>query len=171
VDRASKKVPLSGDAAKAANGLQSERCRPGTVKGVNEIMNTIQPILSAQMFAVLRLLDRENLTTRQLNDRLFDPTSPQSRRVFAASMSRTLRRLARRVLIFREGGMNVISQCGRYKVHPEMHEAMLNDIFESVRQAIEQARIDQPKPSDAPNSISPAPRPKPKHFLRYLNPF
>jgi hypothetical protein len=142
---------------------------PDAAKGVNEIMNNEQPLLSAQMLEVLRSLDRENLTTRQLSDRLFDPVSRQNRRVFEASMSRTLRRLARRGLIFRGGGMNVISQSGRFKVHPEMHEAMLNEIRESVRQAIEQARIDQPKPSDSPNSISPAPGPKPKHFLRYVS--
>ena len=103
-------------------------------------MNT--KIHSDRMIAVLRLLDRENLTTRQLNDRLFDRSLPHSRRVFAASMSRTLRRLARRGLIFRGGGMNVISQSGRFKVHPEMHEAMLNEFREAVRQAIKQARLE-----------------------------
>jgi hypothetical protein len=134
-------------------------------------MNTKQSLLSSQMLAVLRLLDCENLTTRELNDRLFDPTSLQNRRIFAASMSRTLRRLARRGLIFRGGGMNVISQSGRFKVHPEMHEAMLNEIRESVQQAIERARQDSERPPDVPNLIFPVPEPKRKHFLRYLNPY
>jgi len=121
--------------------------------------------------AVLRLLDCENLTTRQINDRLFDPSSRQSRRVFAASMSRTLRRMTRRGLIFRGGGRNVISQAGRFKVHPEMHEAMLNKIPESVQQAVEQARLEAEESLEVPNSIVRVPRPKPKHFLRYLNPY
>jgi len=102
-------------------------------------MNTKLPLLSARMLAVLRLLDLESLTAHQLNDRLYRPTSPQSRRVFAASMSRTTRRLERRGLISCEGGTIVITQYGRFMLHSEMQQAMLNDLRESVRQAVAQA--------------------------------
>src|ERR1700722_6856738 len=119
------------------------------------------------MLAVLRLLDWENLTTRQINDRLFDPASAQSRRVFAASMSRTVRRLARRGLIVCVRGTAVITQIGRYRVHPEMYEAMLNELRESIRQATEQARTDHQKPLGVPNSVIPAPGRQRKHFSRY----
>jgi len=78
------------------------------------------------MQQVLRFLDSEgSMTARQLNDRLYDLTSPQSRRVFGASMSRTIRRLERRGLIFFENGTIVITQVGRFRIHPEQFEAML----------------------------------------------
>lgn len=132
--------PLSGSAAKryqrAPEFTVSTGCRP---QERNDSMNTKLPLLSAQMRAVLRLLDCESLTARQLNDRLYPLTSPQTRRVFAASMSRTIRRLERRGLIFCEAGTMAITQCGRFRLHPEMQEAMLNDLRESVRKAVAEA--------------------------------
>ena len=114
-------------------------------------MNTKLPLLSARMLAVLRLLDCENLTARQLNDSLYRPTSPQSRRGFAASMSRTNRRLARRRLISCDAGTMAITQFGRFRLHPEIQEAMLTDLRESVRQAVARAWADYEK-SQKPNA-------------------
>ena len=106
-------------------------------------MNTKLPLLSSQMQEVLRLLDREgSMTARQLNDSLYQPASPQSRRVFAASMSRTIRRLDRRGLISCERGAIVITQVGRFRIHPDQFEAMLTALRESVRQAVAQAWIE-----------------------------
>lgn len=59
--------------------------------------------------------------------------------MFAASMSRTVRRLERRGLIACGGGTIVITQVGRFRIHPEQFEAVLNDLRESVRQAVAQA--------------------------------
>jgi DNA-binding PadR family transcriptional regulator len=126
-------------------------------------MNT--KTLSAQMLDVLRLLDRESPTTaRQLNDRLYDLTSPQSRRVFAASMSRTLRRLERRELIFFEGGTIAITQYGRFTLRPEMQEAMLNDLRESVRRAVAEAwaeYVESQKPNAEGQNDAASDRPAP----------
>lgn len=105
-------------------------------------MNTKLPLLSARMLAVLRLLDCESLTARQLNDRLYRPDSAQSRRAFAASMSRTTRRLARRGLIHCEGGTMAITRSGRLGLHPEMLQAMLEQLGETVRQAVAQAWVE-----------------------------
>jgi hypothetical protein len=94
---------------------------------------------SPQMLVVLRLLDCESLTPRQLNDRLYDPTSSRSRRVFAASMSRTLRRMKQRGLITCEGGTIAITSHGWYTLHPEKLEEMLTAVRECARQAAAQA--------------------------------
>ena len=110
--------------------------------------------LSAQMLVVLRLLDCESLTARQLNDRLYQPTSPQSRRVLAASTSRTLRRLERRRLISCEGGTNVITQHGRFTLHPEMHEAMLDELRECVRLAVARAWTDYQQSQDSKRGVN-----------------
>lgn len=104
-------------------------------------MNT--KTLSAQMQAVLQLLESESLTARQLNDRLYDLTSSQSRRVFAASMSRTIQRMERRRLILCEDGTISITSHGWYTLHPEKLQAMLEEnsaaIRETVRKAVAEA--------------------------------
>src|ERR1035437_5908899 len=111
-------------------------------------MNT--KTLSAQMLAILRLLDCESLTARQLNYRLYQPTSPPSRRVFAASMSRTIRRLRRRGIIFCDGGTIAITQFGRLTLHPEVQQAMLNDLRESIRAACKQAWVEYQQSQGSP---------------------
>ena len=95
--------------------------------------------ISAQMLAVLRLLDCESLTVRQLNDRLYRLTSPQSRRVFAASMSRTIRRMERRGLISCEDGTISITSHGWYSLHPEKLQAMLEESSTGIRESVRKA--------------------------------
>jgi hypothetical protein len=123
---------------------------PTAADGVNAITNANQPLLSAQMLAVLRLLDLERLTPRQLNDRLFNSTPHQSRRVFAASMSRTVRRLEQRGLIFRGNGAIVITQHGEFTLHPEILQGMLDDLRTSVRQAVAEAWAEYQQSQDSP---------------------
>lgn len=95
---------------------------------------------SPQMLAALRLLDCEgSMTARQLNDRLYGQTSPHDRRVFAASMSRTVRRLERRGLISCEDGMIAITEYGWITIHPEQIEAISAAVRECVRQTVAQA--------------------------------
>ena len=55
--------------------------------------------LSKQMNLILKLVRSEGLTVRQINDRLFKGGDAKARRVHAASMSRSLRRLRQRGLI------------------------------------------------------------------------
>jgi hypothetical protein len=105
-------------------------------------MNTKLPPLSSQMLAVLRLLDCESLTARQINDRLYSPASRQSRKSFAASMSRTTRRMAQRRLIDRNGGTMSIAQSRRLRIHPEMVQATIDSLGEAMRQAVAQAFAD-----------------------------
>jgi hypothetical protein len=95
--------------------------------------------LSAQMQAVLQLLDSESLTARQLNNRLYDMTSSQSRRVFAASMSRTLRRMEQRGLISCEDGTISIRSHGWYTLHPEKLQTMLEEISTGIRESVRKA--------------------------------
>lgn len=106
-----------------------------------EYVNKVMSAVSAQMLAALRLLDCECLTARQLNDRLYQPISGQSRRVFAASMSRTIRRLKRRGLISCESGTIAITQSGWITIHPDQFEATLTSLRESVRQAVAEAWV------------------------------
>jgi hypothetical protein len=114
-------------------------------------MNTKLPLLSAQMLAVLRLLDCESLTARQLDDRLYRPDSPQSRRAFAASMSRTIRRMLQRRLISCEGGLLSIAQSGTFRLHPEILQPTIDELAEAIRQAVAQAFASYEK-SQKPNA-------------------
>ena len=99
-------------------------------------MNINQLLLSDQMREVLGLLDRQSpMTARQLNDHIHRLKAPGSRRVVAASVSRTLHRLRRRGLIFCEGRAIVITESGR----SSLQEAMLTDLRKSVRLAVAQA--------------------------------
>lgn len=103
-------------------------------------MNINQLLLSDQMREVLGLLDRQSpMTARQLNDYAHHLKAPASRRVVAASVSRTVRRLRRRGLVSCEGSSIVITEYGRSRLYREMQEAMLTDLRESVRQAVSQA--------------------------------
>jgi hypothetical protein len=116
-------------------------------------MNTNLPTLSQQMLAVLRLLDSENLTARQLNDRLYRMDSRRSRRVFAASMSRTTRRMARRRLIDCNGGTMSIAPSGRLRIHPEMVQATMDGLGEAMRQAVAQAFAECEKSQKSNNEV------------------
>jgi len=102
------------------------------------------------MQAALQFLDSESLTARQLNDRLYDLTSSQSRRVFAASMSRTIRCMERHGLISCENGTISITSHGWYTLHPEMLEAMLAERRESIRQAVAQAWAEYQQSQNSP---------------------
>jgi hypothetical protein len=103
-------------------------------------MNTNQLLLSHQMREVLGLLDRQSpVTARQLNDYMHHLKAAGSRRVVAASVSRTVRRLRQRGLISCEGTAIAITQAGRSKLYHEIQEAMLVQIRKSVRQAVAQA--------------------------------
>jgi hypothetical protein len=117
-------------------------------------MTVKEPSLSKPMLSVLRLLACEGpMTPRKLNDRLYQTSPqrlPQSRRVFAASMSRTIRRMERRQLVFSEGGTIAIAEHGTFTLHPESLEAMLTDLRENIRRAVAQAwsEYQQSLPSD-----------------------
>lgn len=103
-------------------------------------MNNNQLLLSDQMREVLGLLDRQSpMTARQLNRYMYALRPHRSRRVFAASISRTVRRLGRRGLISREGSTIAITQTGMFRLHPEMLEEMLTELGKSVRQAVAEA--------------------------------
>lgn len=115
-------------------------------------MNT--KTLSAQMQAVLQLLDSESLTARQLNDRLYALASSQSRRVFAASMSRTIHRMERRGFISCENGTISIRSHGWYTLHPEMLEVALADLRESIRQTVAQAWAEYQQSQNSPTGGS-----------------
>ena len=96
--------------------------------------------LSEQMRAALHLLDTESpVPLCQLYQHLYEATRHQPRRAFAASLSRTLRRMERRGLITREDRTVAITQQGRFTLHPEMREAMLTEAREIGRKAFEQA--------------------------------
>lgn len=126
--------------AAAAAPCSSVRDADHAAEGVNGIVNINQLFLSGQMREVLGLLDHQSpMTARQLNDCLYKLNSSRNRRVLAASMSRTIRRLERRRLISCEGGSIAITQYGRFMLHSEMQQAMLNDLRASVRQAVAQA--------------------------------
>lgn len=101
--------------------------------------------VSAQMQAVLQLLESENLTVRQINDRLYDVTSPESRRVFSASTSRTIRRMERRGLLFRHDEVVAITQSGRWTLHPEEYQSALEQSGQDVREAVRQTLKDSPE--------------------------
>jgi len=76
-------------------------------------MNINQLLLSDQMREVLGFLDRQNpMTARQLNDYMHHLKAPGSRRVVAASVSRTVRQLRRRGLISCEGSTIAITESG-----------------------------------------------------------
>jgi predicted transcriptional regulator len=106
---------------------------------------------SPQMLAALRLLDCEgSMTARQLNDRLYGQTSAPDRRVFAASMARSIRRLERRGLVVCEKGTIAITHSGWIAIHPEQVEAMLTSLRESVRQTVAQAWREFQQSQDAP---------------------
>ena len=106
-------------------------------------MNT--KTLSAQMQAVLQLLESENLTARQINDRLYDLTSSQSRRVFSASMSRTIRRMERRGLLSRHDEMVTITQSGRWTLHPEEYQSALEQSGKDARAAVRRTLNESPE--------------------------
>lgn len=101
--------------------------------------------LSVQMQAVLQLLESENLTARQLNDRLYDVTSAKSRRVFSASMSRTIRRMERRGLLFRHDGMVAIRQSGRWALHPEEYQSLLEQSGQAAREEVARTFAESPE--------------------------
>jgi DNA-binding PadR family transcriptional regulator len=97
---------------------------------------TNQLLLSDQMREVLELLDRQGpMTARQLNDHMHQLKVAGSRRVVAASVSRTVRRLRRRGLVSCEGSTIAITESGR----SSLQEAMLTDLRKAVRQAVAQA--------------------------------
>lgn len=103
-------------------------------------MNINRLLLSGQMREVLGFLDRQSpMTARQLNDYMVHLKAPGSRRVVAASVSRTVRRLRRRGLISCEGSPIAITESGRSRLYREMQEAMLTDLRKSVRQAVAEA--------------------------------
>lgn len=52
--------------------------------------------MSRQMKAIVSLLEVEELTAKEVNDRLFTGGDTKARRTFAASMSRSFRRLRAR---------------------------------------------------------------------------
>lgn len=106
-------------------------------------MNAKQPPLSPQMSRVLRLVEFESPTPRQLNDRLYDPTLSRSRRVFAASMSRTIRRMKRRGLITCEGGTIAITEHTRSTLRSERLKAMLAEAREIGKKAARQFQESQ----------------------------
>ena len=97
-------------------------------------------LLSDQMREVLGLLDRRSpMTARLLNDYMLHLKEPGSRRVVAASVSRTVRRLRRRGIISCEGSTIAITESGRSRLYHEMQEAMLTELRKSVRQAVAEA--------------------------------
>ena len=99
-------------------------------------MNINQLLLSDQMREALGLLDQQGpMTARQLNDFMHHLKAAGSRRVIAASVSRTVRRLRRRGLILCEGSALAITESGR----SGLREAMLTDLRKSIRQAVAQA--------------------------------
>ena len=101
-------------------------------------MNTETP--SRQMLSVLQVLEGESsLTARQLNNRLYQPNSSQSRRAFAASMSRTVRRMERRQLLSSEGGTVAITEHGMFTLHPERLDALLQEISIAARESAQKA--------------------------------
>jgi hypothetical protein len=101
--------------------------------------------LSAQMQAVLQLLESENLTARQINDRLYAVTSSASRRVFSASTSRTIRRMERRGLLLRHDEMVAITQSGRWTLHPEEYQSALEQSGQDARETVRRTLKDSPE--------------------------
>lgn len=84
--------------------------------------------VSDQMTAALGLVDREGPTPLcQMYIRLYDPSRHRNRRVFAASLARTIRRMERHKLVTRQNRMIEITQHGRFTLHPEMEVAMLGE--------------------------------------------
>lgn len=114
------------------------RVTHGLLLGGDE-MQTKLP-LSPQMKAILELLEQDGpMAARQVNDRLYQPRSGQNRRAFAASMSRTLRRMEDRGLIVRDNEMIIATGAGLLRIHPEEFEVIIEQIREAVRQGVDEA--------------------------------
>lgn len=89
--------------------------------------------ISVQMEWVLELLEGEgSMTPRQINNRLYQLCPGRDRRVVAASMARTLRRLEVRGLIERDGRSIAITRDG-CRLRSDMQEAVVMQIVEAFR--------------------------------------
>lgn len=102
--------------------------------------------LSEPMRAVLGMLDSQGaVPVYQLHIQLYDLTTHVTRRSADASLSRTLRRLEKRGLISRNGDTVVITQCGRWAIHPEEYQQFLEQFRQSVGEAVKQAIAECPE--------------------------
>lgn len=102
--------------------------------------------LSEQMRRVLGRLDSQGaMPVHQLHIQLYDAVAHPNRRVCAASLCRTIRRLEARGLLFSEGEMLAITQSGRRTLHPEEYRSALEQAKQSVREAVKRAIAECPE--------------------------
>lgn len=84
-------------------------------------------------------------TVHELHIQLYDSTAHVTRRSADASLSRTLRRLEKRGLISRNGDTVVITQSGRWAIHPEEYQQFLEQIRQSAAEAVKRAIAECPE--------------------------
>ncbi len=98
------------------------------------------------MEKVLRHLDHEGaMSGRQLYSHIYDPIVHGNRRIFAASISRTIRRLELRGLIKRTDVGVDITQSGRWALHPEEKKSFSEGIAQAVQRAVAQGAAESPE--------------------------
>jgi hypothetical protein len=109
------------------------------------------PILSPQMKTILGMLEQKGaMTVRAIDNDLYLATPTRSRRAFAASMSRTLSRMALRGLINREGKTIKATDVGLLRIHLEQFQALQEEIGKAVRDAVQQVFAQCMPPGNAP---------------------
>lgn len=93
------------------------------------------------------------MTVHPLYAQLYDLSHNRNRRSFDASLSRTIHRLEQRGLISRDGDTIVMTQYGRWAIHPEGFQMFLDQMRQSIREAVDQAAAESPELQKAKREV------------------